>query len=214
MKHHGFAAREAMGWLRIVRPGSVIGAQQQFPCDKEELMRELPPARSHPSRPAAEYQPCRRTWRKSRRGSAPALRPCTAPLQVPAGHGARLQAPRTRGTQRGWRRTCLRRETDAAARGKWWRRQTRCGCRLRCSAVLIAPAIRALRGPGARVAPDACSPCQCMCGQGDRQGSSGRVWYGRQGCPCVSPALCGKQSLSIRQGCVAGRALQLHSRSP
>ncbi len=23
MKHHGFTAREAMGWLRIVRPGSV-----------------------------------------------------------------------------------------------------------------------------------------------------------------------------------------------
>jgi cell division cycle 14 len=30
MKHHGFTARAAMGWLRIVRPGSVIGPQQQF----------------------------------------------------------------------------------------------------------------------------------------------------------------------------------------
>ena len=27
MKHHGFSAREAMGWLRIMRPGSVIGEQ-------------------------------------------------------------------------------------------------------------------------------------------------------------------------------------------
>jgi cell division cycle 14 len=30
MKHAGFGADEAMGWLRIVRPGSVIGPQQAF----------------------------------------------------------------------------------------------------------------------------------------------------------------------------------------
>ena len=36
MKHHGFTAREAMGWLRIVRPGSVIGDQQEFLCCVEE----------------------------------------------------------------------------------------------------------------------------------------------------------------------------------
>ena len=30
MKHAGFGADEAMGWLRIVRPGSVIGPQQEF----------------------------------------------------------------------------------------------------------------------------------------------------------------------------------------
>ena len=39
MKHHGFTAREAIGWLRIVRPGSVIGPQQQFLCEREALMR-------------------------------------------------------------------------------------------------------------------------------------------------------------------------------
>jgi protein-tyrosine phosphatase len=39
MKHHGFTAREAIGWLRIVRPGSVIGCQQAFLCEKEPLMR-------------------------------------------------------------------------------------------------------------------------------------------------------------------------------
>ena len=49
MKHHGFSAREAMGWLRIVRPGSVIGEQQDFLCAREALMRRsaapvLPPA--------------------------------------------------------------------------------------------------------------------------------------------------------------------------
>ena len=35
MKHHGFTAREAMGWLRIVRPGSVIGEQQDYLCRVE-----------------------------------------------------------------------------------------------------------------------------------------------------------------------------------
>ena len=32
MAAHGFSAREAIGWLRIVRPGSVVGAQQHFLC--------------------------------------------------------------------------------------------------------------------------------------------------------------------------------------
>ena len=32
MATHGFSAREAMGWLRVVRPGSVVGAQQHFLC--------------------------------------------------------------------------------------------------------------------------------------------------------------------------------------
>ena len=35
MKHHGFTAREAIGWLRIVRPGSVIGPQQEYLCRME-----------------------------------------------------------------------------------------------------------------------------------------------------------------------------------
>ena len=39
MKHHGFTAREAMGWLRIVRPGSVIGPQQGFLCRMEAAAR-------------------------------------------------------------------------------------------------------------------------------------------------------------------------------
>jgi cell division cycle 14 len=39
MKHHGFTARQAMGWLRIVRPGSVIGRQQQFLCESEAAIR-------------------------------------------------------------------------------------------------------------------------------------------------------------------------------
>jgi cell division cycle 14 len=38
MRSHGFTAREAMGWLRIMRPGSVIGEQQQFLCTVERWM--------------------------------------------------------------------------------------------------------------------------------------------------------------------------------
>jgi hypothetical protein len=30
MKHYGFTAREAIGWFRICRPGTVLGAQQQY----------------------------------------------------------------------------------------------------------------------------------------------------------------------------------------
>ena len=35
MRSHGFTAREAMGWLRIMRPGSVIGEQQHYLCRVE-----------------------------------------------------------------------------------------------------------------------------------------------------------------------------------
>ena len=35
MRRHGFTGREAMGWLRIMRPGSVIGEQQQYLCGKQ-----------------------------------------------------------------------------------------------------------------------------------------------------------------------------------
>ena len=39
MKHHGFTANEAIAWLRVVRPGSVIGEQQRFLCDAEAAIR-------------------------------------------------------------------------------------------------------------------------------------------------------------------------------
>jgi hypothetical protein len=41
MKHFGFTANEAMGWLRICRPGSIIGPQQQFLVDQEARMHRL-----------------------------------------------------------------------------------------------------------------------------------------------------------------------------
>ena len=38
MKHLRFTANECIGWLRIVRPGSVIGPQQQYLKDQEQRM--------------------------------------------------------------------------------------------------------------------------------------------------------------------------------
>lgn len=38
MKHHRLTAEETIGWLRIVRPGSVIGPQQQFLKDIQARM--------------------------------------------------------------------------------------------------------------------------------------------------------------------------------
>ena len=39
MLSHGFAAREAVGWLRVVRPGSVIGRQLDYLCGLEAAAR-------------------------------------------------------------------------------------------------------------------------------------------------------------------------------
>ena len=41
MKHMGFTANECIAWLRIVRPGSVIGPQQQYLKDQEQRMWAL-----------------------------------------------------------------------------------------------------------------------------------------------------------------------------
>jgi len=38
MKHYGWTAREVMGWIRVMRPGSIIGPQQQWLCDMERRM--------------------------------------------------------------------------------------------------------------------------------------------------------------------------------
>lgn len=38
MKHYGFSAAEAIGWMRVCRPGSVIGPQQQYLKQMERAM--------------------------------------------------------------------------------------------------------------------------------------------------------------------------------
>ena len=56
MQHHDFTAREAMGWLRIVRPGSVIGPQQQYLVEREAVMRRTGAQYSRGAGPAAAAQ--------------------------------------------------------------------------------------------------------------------------------------------------------------
>lgn len=41
MKHLKFTAREVMGWLRICRPGSVIGPQQQYLVEMQQRMWDI-----------------------------------------------------------------------------------------------------------------------------------------------------------------------------
>ena len=38
MRVYGFTAREAMGWLRIMRPGSILGGQQSYLCGIERKL--------------------------------------------------------------------------------------------------------------------------------------------------------------------------------
>ena len=41
MQTHDFSGREAMGWLRIMRPGSVIGEQQHYLCAVHEMLQSV-----------------------------------------------------------------------------------------------------------------------------------------------------------------------------
>jgi cell division cycle 14 len=38
IKHHGFTAEEAIGYIRICRPGSVIGPQQNYLIAKQKQL--------------------------------------------------------------------------------------------------------------------------------------------------------------------------------
>ena len=60
MRRNGFTARAAMGWLRIMRPGSVIGEQQEYLCSVERAVGSA-------ARHAASFS--------SRRGALPELPP-------------------------------------------------------------------------------------------------------------------------------------------
>jgi len=41
MKHYKFPAAPFIGWIRLARPGSVLGPQQQFLCEKEAYYHKL-----------------------------------------------------------------------------------------------------------------------------------------------------------------------------
>jgi cell division cycle 14 len=54
MRSEGFTAREAMGWLRIMRPGSVIGEQQHYLCAVERAQSARGPAPAPAASESAE----------------------------------------------------------------------------------------------------------------------------------------------------------------
>ena len=66
IKHHGFTAEEAIGYIRICRPGSVIGLQQNHLLSKHaQLVQagqafrqqyEVPASTRHPELPTSAHQ--------------------------------------------------------------------------------------------------------------------------------------------------------------
>lgn len=56
MKHHRFSAHELIGWLRLCRPGSIIGPQQQFMETIEPKMWQLTPSAALVSKAASKTE--------------------------------------------------------------------------------------------------------------------------------------------------------------
>ena len=79
MRSERFTAREAMGWLRIMRPGSVIGEQQHYLCAVEDAFRAG--QRQSASPPA----PLTRAWLRSRKAAARGASAAALGAQVTAG---------------------------------------------------------------------------------------------------------------------------------
>ena len=85
IRSHGFTAREAIAWLRIMRPGSVLGEQQLFLCEQEKRLAY----RSDPSSTRS---------RQSRRGAPNWHSDAAAVAPAGEGHGGR---PRNQDSQCG-----------------------------------------------------------------------------------------------------------------
>ena len=58
IKHYGFTAEEAIGYIRICRPGSVIGPQQKFLISKAKQLA----AEGQEFREALQASPQRIQW--------------------------------------------------------------------------------------------------------------------------------------------------------
>ena len=57
IRSRGFTAREAMGWLRVMRPGSVIGEQQHYLCAVYDRLRVLRSAGHRDTAPGRATMP-------------------------------------------------------------------------------------------------------------------------------------------------------------
>ena len=70
MRRHGFTARAAMGWLRIMRPGSVIGDQQHYLCEVERRLESATATRSPTTAATATRSPAPTTTTTAHRPAA------------------------------------------------------------------------------------------------------------------------------------------------
>eukprot|EP01065_Artemidia_motanka_P007959 TRINITY_DN13983_c0_g1_i1.p1 TRINITY_DN13983_c0_g1~~TRINITY_DN13983_c0_g1_i1.p1 ORF type:complete len:634 (+),score=33.18 TRINITY_DN13983_c0_g1_i1:107-2008(+) len=87
MCEHGFTARETIGWIRFMRPGSVIGPQQRFLCSVEEEMLSRYRAGSNRVRErdcVAAFTPKGHSQRSPLEHAQPQAAPAISPLPPPA----------------------------------------------------------------------------------------------------------------------------------
>ncbi|KAJ9463485.1 putative tyrosine-protein phosphatase cdc-14 [Diplonema papillatum] len=103
MKHHGFTAASAIAWMRVCRPGSVIGPQQQFLVGIEHRLRPSPapplagaPAASRPRAPL-HPSPTKKHPKQSpgRRSQAPVSAAAPADSPAPSSAAAARADPGT-----------------------------------------------------------------------------------------------------------------------
>jgi len=79
MKHYKFTAAEIIGWMRICRPGSVIGPQQHFMQEMEQtLWQEGDLYRMHKGAPNTGPRPPSRDFHEKQAADADAGRPSFA----------------------------------------------------------------------------------------------------------------------------------------
>jgi len=92
MKHFRLTAAEAIAWTRIARPGSVLGAQQQYLGDKQHEMwtqgdayrRRRQERASEPGEPRAETPTPSTAIDEKAAAAAATAAACSAPVETPA----------------------------------------------------------------------------------------------------------------------------------
>jgi len=78
MKHYNFSAREIIGWMRICRPGMVIGPQQHFLEDiQQQMWYEGEIMRMKPSKGITAKRTHNHQTKKERSGSLPGIEDLT-----------------------------------------------------------------------------------------------------------------------------------------
>ena len=115
MRRYRFTAREAMGWLRIMRPGSVIGDQQEYLCAVEEDVRAAFLRRASTPGVSPAVSPSLSPSHSPPSLSPPSLSPSPSPSRTPSSTAEGLPVLRGR-TRSADESAELAREVEAAMR--------------------------------------------------------------------------------------------------